>query len=92
MNKPFSAAAGVFREHRLFSFCLGEKIMGLKWTDSRAIAEELYDNEPDLDPTTLRMTELHAKILALPDFDDNPQASSEARLEAILQIWIDERD
>lgn len=66
--------------------------MGLKWTDSRAIAEELYDNEPDLDPTMLRMTELHAKILALPDFDDDPQASSEARLEAILQIWIDERD
>ena len=66
--------------------------MGLKWTDSRAIAEELYDNEPDLDPTTLRMTELHAKILALPDFDDDPQASSEARLEAILQIWIDEGD
>ena len=66
--------------------------MGLKWTDRRAIAEELYDNEPDLDPTTLRMTELHAKILALPDFDDDPQASSEARLEAILQIWIDERD
>ena len=66
--------------------------MGLKLTDSRAIAEELYDNEPDLDPTTLRMTELHAKILALPDFDDDPQASSEARLEAILQIWIDERD
>lgn len=66
--------------------------MGLKWTDSRAIAEELYDNEPDLDPTTLRMTELHAKILALPDFDDDPPASSEARLEAILQIWIDERD
>ncbi len=66
--------------------------MGLKWTDSRAIAEELYDNEPDLDPTTLRMTELHVKILALPDFDDDPQASSEARLEAILQIWIDERD
>lgn len=66
--------------------------MGLKWTDSRAVAEELYDNEPDLDPTTLRMTELHAKILALPDFDDDPQASTEARLEAILQIWIDERD
>ena len=66
--------------------------MGLKWTDSRAIAEELYDNEPDLEPTTLRMTELHAKILALPDFDDDPQASTEARLEAILQIWIDERD
>ena len=66
--------------------------MELHWSDVQRIAEELYDNEPDLDPTTLRMTELHAKILALPDFDDDPQASSEARLEAILQIWIDERD
>ena len=66
--------------------------MELHWSDVQRIAEELYDNEPDLDPTTLRMTELHAKILALPDFDDDPQASTEARLEAILQIWIDERD
>ena len=56
--------------------------MGLKWTDSRAIAEELYDNEPDLDPTMLRMTELHAKILALPDFDDDPQASTEGLTSA----------
>ena len=49
--------------------------MTLKWTDAQAIAEELYDANPDLDPVTLRMTELHAMILALPDFDDDPQKS-----------------
>lgn len=65
--------------------------MSLKWTDALAIAEELYDNEPDLDPVTLRLSELRDRVLALPDFDDDPQKSNEARLEAILQAWIDER-
>lgn len=65
--------------------------MGLKWTDSLAIAEELYDKEPDLDPVTLRLSELRDRVLALPDFDDDPEASNEPKLEAILQAWIDER-
>lgn len=65
--------------------------MSLKWTDALAIAEELYDNEPDLDPVTLRLSELRERVLALPDFDDDPEASNEPRLEAILQAWIDER-
>lgn len=65
--------------------------MSLKWTDALAIAEELYDNEPELDPVTLRLSELRDRVLALPDFDDDPEKSNEARLEAILQAWIDER-
>lgn len=65
--------------------------MTLKWTDALAIAEELYDNEPELDPVTLRLSELRDRVLALPDFDDDPEKSNEARLEAILQAWIDER-
>lgn len=65
--------------------------MSLKWTDARAIAEELYDNEPDLDPVTLRLSELRDRVLALEDFDDEPEASNEPRLEAILQAWLDER-
>ncbi|MDO4936407.1 MAG: Fe-S cluster assembly protein IscX [Sutterellaceae bacterium] len=63
----------------------------MKWTDALAIAEELYDNEPELDPVTLRLSELRDRVLALPDFDDDPEKSNEARLEAILQAWIDER-
>lgn len=65
--------------------------MSLKWTDALEIAQELYDANPDLDPTTLRLTELHAMVLALEDFDDDPEASNEAVLEAILQAWLDER-
>ena len=65
--------------------------MGYKWTDAREIAEELYDNEPELDPVTLRLSELRERVLALPDFDDDPEASNEKVLEAILQAWIDER-
>ena len=65
--------------------------MGYKWTNARGIAEELCDNEPDLDPVTLRLSELRERVLALPDFDDDPEASNERVLEAILQAWIDER-
>ncbi len=65
--------------------------MGYKWTDARELAEELYDNEPELDPVTLRLSELRERVLALSDFDDDPEASNERVLEAILQAWIDER-
>lgn len=49
--------------------------MTLKWKDAQRIAEELYDNEPDLDPVTLRLSELRERVLALPDFDDDPEKS-----------------
>lgn len=65
--------------------------MTLKWKDAQRIAEELYDNEPDLDPVTLRLSELRERVLALPDFDDDPETSNEPILEAILQAWLDER-
>lgn len=35
---------------------------------------------------------MHAMIVALPDFDDDPEASNEKILEAILVAWMDERD
>jgi FeS assembly protein IscX len=66
--------------------------MTLKWTDAQTIAEELYDANPELDPVTLRLSELREMVLALEDFDDDPQASNESRLEAILQAWLDERE
>lgn len=66
--------------------------MELKWTDSERIAEELVDRYPDVDPVTLRMTRLHEMVTTLPDFEDDPEASNEPRLEAILSAWLDERD
>lgn len=64
--------------------------MSLKWTDSRAIGEVLYDEYPDTDPKTVRFTDLHRWICELDGFDDNPDASNEKILEAILLVWLDE--
>lgn len=63
----------------------------MRWTDAREIAENLYDEHPDVDPLKLRFTELHAMVMVLEDFDDDPEKSNEAILEAILQAWLDER-
>ena len=62
----------------------------MRWTDTLQIAEALYDVHPDVNPLKLRFTELHAMVIALEDFDDDPEKSNEAILEAILQAWLDE--
>lgn len=64
--------------------------MGLRWTDSIDIAIELYEAHPDVDPQWIRFTDLHAWVCALPDFEDNPEKSTEGLLEAIQMAWIDE--
>ena len=64
----------------------------MKWTDTLDIAIALADAHPDIDPMSLRFTDLHAWVMALPDFDDSPDRSGEKILEAIQQAWIDERD
>ncbi|WP_044470531.1 Fe-S cluster assembly protein IscX [Mannheimia massilioguelmaensis] len=62
----------------------------MKWGDAQQIAENLYDLYPDIDPQTVRFTDLHQWICQLDDFDDNPEASNEKILENILLKWIDE--
>lgn len=62
----------------------------MKWTDVNDIAIALADAHPAVDPLTVRFTDLHAWVLALPGFDDAPGRSSERILEAIQQAWIDE--
>lgn len=64
----------------------------MKWTDSQDIAIALADQYPDLDPKTLRFTDLMSKVMALPDFADDPQHCGEKILEAILLAWLDEVD
>lgn len=64
----------------------------MKWTDTLDIAMALTDAHPDIDPMSIRFTDLHAWVMALPDFDDSPDRSGEKILEAIQQAWIDERD
>jgi FeS assembly protein IscX len=64
--------------------------MGLKWTDSLEIAIALCDAHPDIDPRTIRFTDLHRWVLELDGFSDDPAHSGEKILEAIQMAWIDE--
>jgi FeS assembly protein IscX len=63
---------------------------GLTWDDTEAIALALYEKSPELDPLTVRFTDLHRWITELPNFRDDPKASSEGKLEAIQMAWHDE--
>jgi FeS assembly protein IscX len=64
----------------------------MKWTDTQQIAEDLYDKYPDVDPKTIRFTDLHRWVMELPGFDDDPNRSGEKILEAIQAAWIDEAE
>ncbi|MFT5211974.1 MAG: FeS assembly protein IscX [Flavobacterium sp.] len=66
--------------------------MSIKWTDVNDIAIELYDAHPDVDPIGIRFTDLHAWVVALADFDDDPNRSGEKVLEAIQAAWIEEAE
>ena len=64
--------------------------MGWKWSDTEDIAIELAEKFPDLDPLTVRFTDLHRWVTELPEFDDDPKGSSEGKLEAIQMAWLEE--
>ena len=66
--------------------------MGLKWIDTLDIAIELVDKFPDVDPKTIRFTDLRQWVCELEDFDDDPDHSGEKILEAIQMTWIEEKD
>ena len=64
----------------------------MRWTDSNDIAIELVDAHPDVDPLAINFVDLRNRVLALPDFDDDPNHCGEKILEAIQAAWIEERD
>ena len=61
----------------------------LKWQDSEDIALLLAAARPSIDPLTVRFTDLYAWVLELPDFEDDPKASNEKKLEAIQMAWYE---
>ena len=62
----------------------------MQWTDVIDIAIELSEVHPDVDPLQLNFVDLRSWVLALPNFDDNPERCGEKILEAIQAAWIDE--
>ena len=64
----------------------------MKWTDTLDIAIALADARPDVDPRTVRFTDLMQWVVALPGFDDDPRRCGEKILEAIQMAWIEEAE
>jgi len=66
--------------------------MSLKWTDSLEIAIALDEAHPDIDPLSVRFTDLMLWVEQLPEFDDVEAHCGEKILEAIQMAWIEERE
>jgi FeS assembly protein IscX len=64
----------------------------MKWTDTSLIAQALAERFPEVDPKTIRFTDLYRWVCELPGFDDDPKHSGEKILEAIQMAWIEEAD
>ena len=62
----------------------------MKWIEAEEIAIALQTKFPEIDPLTLRFTDMRAKVLEVVGFDDDPKASNEPKLEAIQMAWYEE--
>jgi FeS assembly protein IscX len=60
------------------------------WTDAEEIGIQLQEKFPDIDPFTVRFTDLHKYVTELEGFADDPTKSNEPKLEAIQMAWHEE--
>ncbi|MBI5197762.1 MAG: Fe-S cluster assembly protein IscX [Nitrospirae bacterium] len=65
-------------------------MLKLTWKDTEDIALRLMEVHPDVDPLTVRFTDLHRWVAELPEFGDDPVKSNEGILEAIQMAWHEE--
>ena len=64
--------------------------MDLHWQDAEEIGIQLYEKYPQLDPLTVRFTDLHQWATELAEFVDDPKKSNEKILEGIQMAWYEE--
>jgi FeS assembly protein IscX len=62
----------------------------ITWNDAEEIGIQLQEKYPDIDPLTVRFTDLHRYVTELPGFSDDPAKSNESKLEAIQMAWYEE--
>ncbi len=60
--------------------------------DIHEIVSDLDEKYPEVDPLQVNFKELYDWILALENFDDDPNRCGERILEAVQQTWIDEKN
>ena len=62
----------------------------LDWTTTEDTAIALADKFPDVDPLTVRFTDLLKWVVGLDGFTDDATHSNEKKLEAIQMAWFEE--
>ncbi|NKB81157.1 MAG: Fe-S cluster assembly protein IscX [Nitrospirales bacterium] len=62
----------------------------LTWSDTEDIALRLFEEHAEVDPLTVRFTDMHDWIVAWPEFTGDPKSSNEKILEAIQMAWHEE--
>jgi FeS assembly protein IscX len=62
----------------------------INWTDTEEIAIRLVETHPDVDPLTVRFTDLHRWVMELEGFAGDAKGSNEKKLEAIQMAWHEE--
>ena len=62
----------------------------IEWTDSEEIGIQLQELHPKMDPLTVRFTDLHKLVTAIPGFTGDPAKSNEGILEGIQMAWLEE--
>ncbi len=62
----------------------------MDWNNIEEIGIQLQEKYPELEPYSVRFTDLHAYVLSLPGFIGDPMKSTEPILEAIQGAWNEE--
>lgn len=62
----------------------------INWTDAEEIGIQLQEKYPEVDPYTVRFTDLHKYVTELPGFVGDPTKSNEGILESIQTAWHEE--
>jgi FeS assembly protein IscX len=60
------------------------------WEDTEEIGIQLQEKFPELDPLTVRFTDLLKHVTELEGFTGDPAKSNESKLEAIQMAWYEE--
>jgi FeS assembly protein IscX len=60
------------------------------WTDVEELGIRLLEAHPEVDPLTVRFTDLHHWVMQLEGFTGDAKGSNEKKLEAIQMAWYDE--
>lgn len=60
------------------------------WEDAEEIGIQLQEKHPEIEPLSVRFTDMHKLITELPGFNGDPTKSNEGILEAIQMAWLEE--